>query len=169
MDYMGQVSMFITSNLQYVILLLTAMIFIALIIFVNINVKLGRLSRRYQKLMEGMDGTNIENLLMQHIREVRDTVQKVDELKKECVRLNEVTRVCIQNVGIVRFNAFDDTGSDLSFAIALLDDSKNGVVVSSIFGRSESRTYAKPVKNGQSDYFLTEEEKQAIAKAGQRE
>jgi hypothetical protein len=63
---------------------------------------------------------------------------------------------------IVRFNAFEDTGSDLSFAVALLDADYNGVVLSSIFGRNESRTYAKPVVAGQSSYFLTNEEKEAL-------
>lgn len=64
---------------------------------------------------------------------------------------------------IVRFNAFGDTGSDLSFSIALVDEQKSGVVISSIYGREESRTYAKPVSAGASDYPLTEEEQSAIS------
>ena len=71
----------------------------------------------------------------------------------------------VQKVGVVRFSPFEEIGSDLSFAIALLDHHHNGVVLSSIFGRDESRCYAKPIKNGESNYVLTEEEKQALSEA----
>jgi len=74
----------------------------------------------------------------------------------------------IQQVGIVRFNAFDNTGSDLSFAVALLDAAKNGFVLSGIYGREESRVYAKPVLQGESTYTLTKEEKQALEAAGKK-
>ena len=68
-------------------------------------------------------------------------------------------------MGVVRFNAFSNTGSDLSFAVALLDDHDNGVVFCSLFGRSESRVYAKPISKGESSYLLTAEEKEALQKA----
>ena len=66
---------------------------------------------------------------------------------------------------MVRFRAFEDIGSDLSFAFALLNQEGSGVVLSSIFNREDSRVYAKPINQGQSTYPLTEEEKQVINKA----
>ncbi len=66
---------------------------------------------------------------------------------------------------MVRFTAFDDPGRDLRFAIALLDEESNGLVLSSIFGRSESRVYAKPIVRGESSYFLSDEEKAALVQA----
>ena len=69
---------------------------------------------------------------------------------------------CIQKVGIVRYNAFKDTGSDLSFALALLDENNDGVVLNGIYSREMSNIYAKPVKNGKSSYTISEEEQQAI-------
>ncbi|EAX46999.1 conserved hypothetical protein [Thermosinus carboxydivorans Nor1] len=155
----------VMTNLHYILLAITVIILIALIFFININIKLSRLNRRYQKLMQGMEGANIERLLLAHIDEVRETVEKVNTLAAQCRHLDAVTKTCIQRVGIVRFNAFNDTGSDLSFAIALLDAQDNGVVLSSIFGRDDSRVYAKPIVNGQSSYFLTNEEKEALDKA----
>lgn len=165
MDYAAQLSALIMGNLQYVLLGMTGLIFLALIIFININIKLARLNKRYQKLMQGMEGVNIERLLHAHIDEVREAVERVDYLTAHCKELNIMCQNSIQKVGVIRFNAFDDTGSDLSFAIALLDGKKNGVVISSLFGRSESRVYAKPIENGQSTYMLTTEEKQALEKA----
>ena len=72
---------------------------------------------------------------------------------------------CIQKIGIVRYNAFKDTGSDLSFALALLDSKDNGVVLNGIYSREMSNIYAKPVEKGVSKYVLSDEEKQAIEKA----
>lgn len=165
MDYMTQFTTLVMSNIQYIILGMSALIFLALIIFININIKLAKLNRRYQKMMQGAEGANLESLLLKHIEDVKVALSKVESVDKHCQQLDAITRTCVQRVGIVRFNAFEDTGSDLSFAVALLDANNNGVVISSIFGRNDSRIYAKPVVNGQSSYFLTAEEKQALQQA----
>ena len=68
-------------------------------------------------------------------------------------------------VGLVRYNAFRETGSDLSFSLALLDRNFDGMVLTSLFGREESRCYGKPVKGGQSTHLLSEEEMQALNEA----
>lgn len=162
MNYLALFSGLIMENLHYVLLAMTIMILLALIIFVNINIKLAKMNRRYRKMMQGMEGANLERLLMGHIEEVRSAMEKVEQLSAVCGKVEKITADCVQKMGIVRFNAFEDTGSDLSYAIALLDGKNNGVVISSIFGRNESRSYAKPVIDGQSSYFLTDEEKQAL-------
>lgn len=159
------IASFITSNLEWMILGLTGGIFLALIVFIQINIKLSKLTKSYRKLMAGSEGLNLERLLMTHIDEVHGVVKKVDHLEQVCQTIKEESLTNIKKVGIVRFNAFEDTGSDLSFAIAFLDEQSNGLVLSSIFGRSESRVYAKPIANGQSSYFLSDEEKAALAQA----
>jgi len=80
-------------------------------------------------------------------------------------RTAEVLRGAVQKMGVVRFDAFDDTGGNLSFAAALLNEHGDGVVISAINGRNESRAYAKPVKSGNSIYLLSKEEEEAIARA----
>lgn len=165
MDYLVQLSALVMANLQYVLLAMTVMIFLALIIFIQINIKLSRMNRRYRKMMQGMEGANLERLLIDHIEEVRQAMIKIDSVTASYDAIDKTVRHCVQKMGIVRFNAFEDTGSDLSYAIALLDSKDNGIVLSSIFGRNESRSYAKPVVSGQSSYFLTEEEKQALEQA----
>jgi len=102
---------------------------------------------------------------MGHIDEVRDAVQKSNQIEQENKRLDVMVKKSLHKVGIVRFSAFDGIGSDLSYAVALLDDNNNGIILSSLFGREESRTYAKPIINGASSYTLTDEELQALAKA----
>ncbi|MBP2663064.1 MAG: hypothetical protein H6Q71_1012 [Firmicutes bacterium] len=162
---LSQYTLFITANLPYILLILTILIFIALLVFISISIKMSRLNKRYRKMMIGMENVNIERLLLEHIEEVRQAVTKVNNLDEKCRRLDDIIITTIQNVGMVRFNAFEDTGSDLSFALALLDQKKNGIVLSSIYGRSESRVYAKPVVGGESTYHLTAEEKAALNKS----
>ncbi len=162
---LSQYTLFITANLPYILLALTLLIFIALLVFISVNIKMSKLNKRYRKMMMGMENANIEGLLIGHIEEVRQAMSKVSELDREYQRLDGIVETAIQKVGMVRFNAFEDTGSDLSFAIALLDKKKNGVVLASIYGRNESRIYAKPIVNGQSTYHLSDEEKAALDKS----
>lgn len=161
----NEMTALIMSYLPYIILGMTLLILLALVVFISINMKLAKLNRRYRKMMQGMEDVNLETLLMKHIEEVRKTTEKVNRLTEDSQHLSMISRNCVQHVGIVRFNAFEDTGSDLSYSVALLDAKHNGVVFSGIYGRNESRVYAKPVQNSESTYFLTDEEKAAIAKA----
>lgn len=71
----------------------------------------------------------------------------------------------LQHVGVVRFNAYHDTGGEYSFAVALLDAAGSGVVLSGLYHREQCRVYAKPVAAGDSSYTLTDEEREAIARA----
>lgn len=71
-------------------------------------------------------------------------------------------KYCTQKVGVVRYNAIEKVGADLSFAIAMLDAEDNGIVLNGIYSRDGSYVYSKPVQNGQSTYQLSDEEKEAI-------
>lgn len=162
---LSMVATFITNNIHYVILVMTVLLLFSLVIFININMKLSYMNKRYKKLMTGMDGSNIERILMAHIDEVRELVKKVDELENENKRIDVIAKKSVQKVGVVRFSAFEGIGSDLSYAVAVLDYNNNGVVFSSIFGREDSRCYAKPIIDSRSTYLLTDEEKRAIEEA----
>ncbi len=123
------------------------------------------LRRRFNAIWRGSGALDLEALLRDQARRVEEATNRVRQLDVRCSALEADGRRHVQHVGVVRFNAFADTGSDLSFAVALLDQEQNGVIISSLYGREESRVYAKPVVAGQSSYFLTDEEKQALAKA----
>jgi len=101
------ISEFILNNVQYFIIGLTLIFLMALIVFININIKLAKMTKRYRRLMTGMDGSNIERLLMGHIDEVRDVVKQVNELSQQCQDNQIVLNKCLQKVGVVRFSAFE--------------------------------------------------------------
>ena len=111
------------------------------------------------------NGTNIEEILEKHIDRINKTIAKNDELEKFCVKIDSDIKNCIQKVGIYRYNAYKDTGSDLSFTLALLDEKNDGVVLNGIYSREMSNIYAKPVQNGNSTYKMTEEEIEAVKRA----
>lgn len=86
-------------------------------------------------------------------------------LREETLALQDAVERAVQRVGIVRFDAFEDLGGMLSFAVAMLDQEGSGVVLSSINGRNETRIYAKPVEHGGSRINLSGEEEEAIRRA----
>ena len=71
----------------------------------------------------------------------------------------------VGTVGLTRYDAFDDAGGQLSYSAAFLDEAGDGVVLSTLNGRAETRSYAKPVRGGRSEHHLSEEERAAIAMA----
>ena len=71
----------------------------------------------------------------------------------------------VRHTSLVRYDAFDDVGGRLSFSAAFLDDGGNGLVVTSINGRQDTRVYAKPIVGGESTYTLSMEEEEAVKNA----
>lgn len=98
-------------------------------------------------------------------REIRRIANEVGALRSDIAALRGATGNAVQRIGLVRFDAFEDMGGRLSFAMALLDADGSGVVLSSINGRNETRIYAKPIERGQSRYNLSDEEEEAIRRA----
>ena len=160
-----QVSKFVMNNLMYITAGLGVLVIIMYGIIINLWMNLSYLKKRYRKMMTGVDGANLERLLIGHIDEVKQVVEENRRIDAENQRISALLQKALTRVGVVRFRAFDDMGSDLSYAVALLDAENNGVILSSLFGREDSRSYVKPIQAGQSSYTLTEEEQQALHQA----
>ena len=150
------------ANMPFIVIGLGVIVLIMLGIMINQAMKLSYMKKRYRKMMAGVDGANLERMLMGHIDEVKKVVEKNEQIDAENRRIDALLQTAITRVGVVRFRAFDDMGSDLSYAVAMLDSHNNGVILSSIFGREDSRSYVKPIENGNSSYTMTEEEEKAL-------
>jgi len=137
-----------------------------LISFIAIVIKFSNINKRYKIFINKLgNGKNIQEDLENYMHIVERVEKQNNEITSYIKNLNEDLERCIQKVGIVRYNAFKDTGSNLSFALALLDENNNGVVLNGIYSREMSNIYAKPVENGKSSYTTSEEENEAILKA----
>ena len=148
------------------LLMLSIMVGILTIGFISILYSNIKLKNKYNKFMKKIgNGKNIEEDLENYMYRVERVERQNAEIISYCKNLDEEVSKCIQKIGIVRYSAFKDTGSDLSFAVAMLDEKNDGVVFNGIYSREMSNIYAKPVKNGVSEYTLSEEEKEAIRRA----
>ena len=148
------------------VLILAGLNLILIIAFIVNSVSVKKIKQKYNSFMRKLgNGTDLETIMKDYINKVEDVGVQNKEIIKYCETLNKDMNLCVQKVGIVRYSAFKDTGSDLSFALALLDKNNNGVVLNGIYSREMSNIYAKTVENGKSSYTLSEEEQQAIGKA----
>ncbi|HEY7280884.1 MAG TPA: DUF4446 family protein [Actinomycetota bacterium] len=107
----------------------------------------------------------LRGILEGHARALQRLEAAVRQLANEDVALGERLTGAVQRVALIRYDAFEDVGGRLSFSCALLDDRGDGVVMTSINGRQDTRVYAKPVHAGTSDHNLSEEEVEAIREA----
>jgi hypothetical protein len=127
-----------------------------------------RLGRRLESITRGSDEQSLEAVLGSHLDRVRQVVKDVDSVSARTAAVERDLLGSFGRVGLVRFNPFEDTGGNQSFALALLDGRGDGFVVSSLHSRTGTRIYAKAIANGASDAALSDEEtaalKQALAK-----
>ena len=129
-------------------------------------VRLRAARRVYGRLLAGGDGG--EDLLAAVTRQIEATERlrgKLNLIGRETAQLRQRVSGLVGTVGLTRYDAFPDTGGHLSYSAAFLDEAGDGVVLSTINGRSETRSYAKPVRGGRSDHNLSDEERAAIAMA----
>lgn len=150
------------DNIVMIVAVLGVLALLLLLLTINLYMKVNYMKKRYRKMMTGADGSNLERMLIGHINEMKAVAEENERIKQENERIDALLQLAITRVGVVRFRAFDDMGSDLSYAVALLDSHNNGVILTSIFGREDSRSYVKPVENGTSTYALMAEEQQAL-------
>ena len=128
-------------------------------------VRIRKLTLAHDVLTGGDRGaTFVESVTRQH-REVEGLRTDVGHLRDDLAAARADLSDALRHVAVVRYDAFGDMGGRLSFSAALLDDAGDGIVLTSINGRSETRTYAKGVKGGDSDHSLSPEEQQAIGYA----
>ncbi len=144
---------------------------LCLILFLSIGlvillIRVSNLNKRYTNFMKKLGkGKDIEEDLENYIYRVDKVERQNAEIMNICKELNNDISDCIQKVGIVRYTAFEKIGSDLSFALALLDEKNNGVVLNGIYSQEMSNIYAKPIEKGESSYTLSKEEKEAVERA----
>jgi hypothetical protein len=124
-----------------------------------------RLDARLAGLTRGAEGGSLEEVLDAHLDKVFAVARELDEVVARQAVLEAAQRKAFQRVGLVRYNPFEETGGNQSFALALLDAAGDGWVLSSLHARSGTRVYAKTIKGGRADAGLSEEETAALGQA----
>lgn len=150
------------ANLAPVVIIAAALL-VALLVMIGIQSRrLSRAMAAYRSLVGDAVGSALLDVMQSNREQTQQVAARLDRTVKLAEYLELRSRGSLQHVGVIRFNPFEDTGSDQSFAIALLDDRRDGVVLSSLHGRGTTRFFAKPIESGESKHSLSDEESAAI-------
>ena len=143
-------------DLGVVVLLLIVLIIVMMIMTVSMSLRLSRLNQKYRSFMKGKDAQSLEKLFHQRFKEI-DKLNKQNELKIQGMTLNKY--------GIVKYDAFDDVGGKMSFALAMLDKENTGFILNAIHSRDNCFLYLKEIVKGESYIMLSAEEIDALRQA----
>ncbi|HEX7491331.1 MAG TPA: DUF4446 family protein [Candidatus Limnocylindrales bacterium] len=154
---------FFSSNASAIVLVLAGLCLLMIVMVQAMQVS--RLRVRIDQLTGGVEGGDLEAILGEHLETVHQVGRDLDELTARMAFVESSARHHVAKEGLVRFNPFPDTGGNQSFALALLDESDDGVVISSLHSRTGTRIYAKGVTAGKADTSLSAEEQEAIDSA----
>jgi len=165
-----------SSTLDVLVIVALSVAVLALLVTLILAFRMRKLRRSYTVLQGDGEHTSFVDAVQRQVVRVDGLSDQVATLEKNLIGFKQDTATkftevdtdiaqSVSRVAVVRFDAFEQLGGRLSFAAALLDDHGDGIVISSIHGRSETRVYAKGIRAGQSDHPITPEERQAIGRA----
>jgi hypothetical protein len=136
-----------------------------ILIVISLIVIIIKLDKRISKLLEGKNAKTLEDTLLHVINEIKRMNQLEVENDKIIKDINKRLKTSITGVGVVRFNPFTNSGGNQSFAITLLNEHGDGVIISTLYGRERTSIFAKPIKKYKSEFELTKEEAESLAQA----
>jgi hypothetical protein len=121
--------------------------------------------KRLKRFFVGKKAKDLEDTIITLENDIKKLKEAKEKTEKEVIQINGKLRKSIRGVETVRFNPFPDQGSNQSFAIGMLNEDNDGLVLSSLYSRERMSIFAKPIKGGKSDHELTNEEKEALKRA----
>lgn len=149
----------------YIIITMLILNLILVILVVTNMVKTGNLKKKYQEFMKGKDGKSLESEILKRIDEIDHLSSSNQEILKDIETIFANMKITYQKTGIVKYDAFNEMGGKLSFALALLDQENNGYLINAMHTREGCYTYIKEIIHGESYIVLAEEEKKALDQA----
>lgn len=138
--------------------------FFILVVLVLIAITLKQ-NQRITSLLHGKNAKSLEDTLLHFINEIKRIQNEHRNIELVLKDMNTRLKTSITGVGLIRFNPFAHSGGNQSFAIALIDEHGDGIIISTLYGRERTSIFAKPIEKYSSSYELTEEERQALAEA----
>ncbi|AIQ66196.1 hypothetical protein PSTEL_26865 [Paenibacillus stellifer] len=165
---MSEMNQFISDQLQWFV---PGIVLILLVLLILVLVQGGRIRtmrRKYEAMMSGTGIDNLESLLID-LKNQNEMLEEAHGRQEDALKaVQEKLKGMKGQVALKRYNAFGERGNDLSFSLAILDDRRNGIVITNLHSRENSYIYAKPLEQGESSHALSPEEKEVIALALQR-
>lgn len=154
-----------TINSLYIFLAI-GVVMLALVIIVIVSiVKISKLKKQFSQFMTGKDAKSLEDEISKRFKEIDELKEHSKKYNKNIKDIYHQLETVYAKCGIVKYDAFNEMGGKLSFALALLDKSNNGFVINAMHSREGCYTYIKEIVNGESYITLGDEEKDALQKA----
>jgi len=147
------------------IILLLVLVLVLIVLVIQTAEKQNRLITQYRSFMKGKDGKTLEGSVMTRFQEMDQVSLIVRKQQGDIDKLYTNMKSVYQKLGIVKYDAFQEMGGNLSFALTLLDDNNNGFIINSIHSSEGCYTYIKEIVKGESYIALAEEEAQSLKKA----
>ena len=152
-------------DLGILVLMLMVLVLVLIVIVLNLSLGLHRLQRKYSMFMKGSDGQSLERVFAQKIKEVDRLSASNDDNYMKIQSLQKKMDKALTKYGIIKYDAFDDVGGKLSFALAMLDKNNTGFILNAIHSRDNCFFYIKEIVNGESYILLSSEEMDALRQA----
>ncbi|MCX6720301.1 MAG: DUF4446 family protein [Candidatus Staskawiczbacteria bacterium] len=153
------------SNQAIIFLCVGVVGLVLVVINVFLFVYSRKANKKIDKLLENGKVKDFKDIFLNQKERNDDLVKQLKEAFLRIDKLDKISERTVQKIGVVRFDSVNGTGGKQSFAVAVLDDKNDGFVISSLFVNEGNRVFAKPVKNGKSEYTLSKEELEAIDQA----
>lgn len=150
--------------MYFIIILLIFCIALLVIAIVSMG-KIKKLTERYEQFMTGQDMKSMEEVITKRFSEIDEMLKNTDKNKEDIRIIYNNMKKTIQKIGVVKYDAFNEMGGKLSFALVLLDGNNNGFVMNAMHSREGCYTYIKEIINGESYIPLGNEEKEALDQA----
>lgn len=164
---MSSLLSFLNAYSSIFIIIFLVFLIILLYQFLQINKKLSFQKKRYDRLLRGKTDINLEEVLKANSDDILEVKTSLGQLKKDFKIIEDKTDRSIQKIGFVKYDAFFDLKSKLSYSLAIVDNLNNGILFTTIYGRESCITYAKEIRNGKSLIELSDKELEALKKAMQ--
>jgi hypothetical protein len=146
-------------------LALTVLLVAGVLWVFDLQGRLSRLRDRYNSVFSGEEDASLGAAVEQLATRISNMNARTERLVVRTEQIDKALAHTLQGIGLVRYSAFEDTGGDQSFSMALVDGDGNGMIISALYGRDATRVYAKPIEGWASSRLMTDEEEQALAKA----
>ena len=149
----------------FIFLFMLILIVVLFVLYVNVSLKYDRLKNSYASFMRGKDGKNLEESILTKFSELDGIAKIIKQNRADVKEMYRRTEHCIQKCGIVKYDAFNEMGGKLSFALALLESDNTGWIMNAMHSREGCYTYVKEILKGESYVELSEEEAEALERA----
>lgn len=152
-------------NTDYVVMGLAALLLIFFIIIIVFGFKIRKINKKLKKFLKGKDGQSLEEILVNKLDQIEDIAKQNAENERNIKSINSRMKNNFCKYGIVKYDAFEESGGKLSFVLTLLDEKQDGFILNVVHSNAGSYGYIKEVISGNSILSLGKEEEESLIKA----